>query len=207
MIYLNFIPNHFFDTLLLSTISKKNTFIIVGNNLGDVNVDSLYQEYSGMVYNIALQYVQNIEDAEEITQDVFVLIHYNLNNYTHQAHIKTWIYRIVINKSLDHIKFKSRQKRFSFITSLFTEVKNDHHFSITEFDHPGVMLEQKEAIKHIFDGINQLPSNQKTALILSKIEAKSQLEIAEIMELSPKAVESLIQRGKSKLKIILHFTE
>jgi RNA polymerase sigma-70 factor (ECF subfamily) len=68
-----------------------------------------------------------------------------------------------------------------------------------DFDHPGVKLEQKQAIEKIFSYINELPENQKTALLLSKTEQRSQAEIAAIMGISIKATESLIQRAKTAL--------
>ena len=68
-------------------------------------------------------------------------------------------------------------------------------------------MEHKESISKIFKLINELPENQKTALILSKIEQKSQAEIAEIMGTSNKAVESLIQRAKTNLSKKLEGSE
>ena len=59
-----------------------------------------------MVFNLALQYVQNTEDAEEITQDVFVKIHFSKDNFKNQSAWRTWIYRITINQSLDFLKAK-----------------------------------------------------------------------------------------------------
>jgi len=152
-----------------------------------------------MVYNLALQYVQNTEDAEEITQDVFVSVYQSHDKFRLESSIATWIYRITINKSLDHIKSKQRKKRFSFLTSLFSDDSNELRFDPPEFNHPGVQLEDKEAIERIFRHINLLPDNQKTALILHKIEQMTQTEVAEIMGISPKATESLIQRAKTNL--------
>ncbi len=161
--------------------------------------EEIYSKHSKLVFNLALQYVQNVEDAEEISQDVFVSIHQSFRKFQENSEIKTWIYRIVINKSLDFIKAKNRKNRFALITSLFhfdgSEVKNMH----LHFNHPGILLEQKEAVENIFRHINSLPDNQKTALILSKLEHKSQKEVAEIMNLSSKAVESLLQRAKVSL--------
>ena len=62
-------------------------------------------------------------------------------------------------------------------------------------------------MKRIFNAINSLKSNQKTAIILHKIEHLSQQQIADIMEISPKAVESLIQRAKQKLYKILDYSK
>ena len=165
--------------------------------------EQLYSEHHKMVYNLALQYVQNIEDAEEITQDVFVKVHDNINSFKNQASLKTWIYRITINKSLDYIKAKNTQKR-SFISSMFSLNDENFKFQPSNFNHPGIELDQKESCQNIFDAINHLSDNQKTAIILLKIEDKSQAETAEIMNLNVKALESLFQRAKRNLEILLN---
>jgi RNA polymerase sigma factor (sigma-70 family) len=172
-----------------------------------LNLEELYNNHKRMVYNLALQYVQNTEDAEEITQDVFVAVHQSYHSFKQDSSIATWIYRITINKSLDHIKAKKRKKRFSFLTTFFWNDNNELKYEPPEFNHPGVQLEDKEALANIFHHINQLPSNQKTALILHKIEQKPQVEVAEIMGISAKATESLIQRAKSTLSKKIDFNE
>lgn len=160
-----------------------------------------------MVYNVALGYVQNKEEAEEITQDVFVSVYQKLDQFDAQAKHSTWIYRITINKSLDYIKSKRRKKRFGFMQSLFSEKDGSVQFEPVNFNHPGVELEDKEALEHLFSIINELPDKQKTALILHKLELKSQAEIAEIMNTTNKAIESLIQRAKKNLEKKLNDSE
>mgnify|MGYP003553817947 CR=1 FL=1 len=71
--------------------------------------ESIYNQHKILVYNLALNYLQNTEDAEEITQDVFVQLHHSLSEFKEQSSLKTWIYRITINKSLDFIKKKNSQ--------------------------------------------------------------------------------------------------
>ena len=164
-----------------------------------LNFEDLYHEFKNMVYNLALQYVQHAEDAEEITQDVFVAVANSLDKFRNEAKPSTWIYRITINKSLDFIKAKRRHKRFALFTSLLYRETNIEVNQSAHFDHPGVKLEQKESLRELFSAINQLPDQQKTALILQKIERKSQIETAEIMNISAKAVESLVQRAKTNL--------
>lgn len=169
-----------------------------------MNFDELYEQYKDMVFNLALNYVQHYEDAQEVTQDVFVAVHRSLDSFLHKSNISTWVYRITINKSIDFLKAKKRKKRFGFIYSILGNERED---AISHYNHPGVQLEQKEAIKRIFSCINDLPDNQKTALLLSKTEQKSQPEIAEIMGISAKAVESLIQRAKTNLSKKLNRNE
>lgn len=75
--------------------------------------------------------------------------------------------------------------------------------------HPGILLENKEKSKILFDFIYQLPENQKTAFILSLVEDLPRQEVADVMEISLKAVEGLLQRAKENLrkKIISDYPE
>ncbi len=164
--------------------------------------EDIYNQHKSLVYNLALHYLQNVQDAQEVTQDVFLSVFEKLPAFRNEASTKTWIYRIVINKSLDFIKAKQRKKRWS----LFKRKPMDDAFGasqLSEFNHPGVQLEQKEALKGIFCAINKLPDNQKNAIVLLKIQQLSQKETAEILGLSLKALESLFHRAKKNLEIKL----
>jgi RNA polymerase sigma factor (sigma-70 family) len=152
-----------------------------------------------MVFNLALHYVQNVEDAEEITQDVFEAAYRGLDSFKQQAKHSTWLYRIAINKSLDFIRAKNTQKRFAFIKSIFHKDTGALQHDAPTFNHPGVQLEHKEATQNIFAAINKLPENQKNVVILMKIEGQSQAETAEVLGITTKAVESLFQRAKTNL--------
>lgn len=166
--------------------------------LDKIDFEKLYNQYSVLVYNIALNYLQNIEDAEEITQDVFIQINNSLDKFQKKSSLKTWIYQITINKCLDYIKHKNSQKRFFIFGK-----KSQNEFEISNasnFEHPGILLENKEKAKVLFDIINELGENQKTAFLLSKVDGLSNTEIAEIMNLSISSVESLVFRAKTTLK-------
>jgi RNA polymerase sigma-70 factor (ECF subfamily) len=97
-------------------------------------------------------------------------------------------------------------KRIFFFKSLKID-DQEKKISIPEINHPGVILENKESVNAIFNGINKLPSKLKTVIILLKIEGKSQKETAKIMQLSVKAIESLFHRAKKKLAVILKDNE
>ena len=159
---------------------------------------AIYNQYKVLVYNVALHYLQNVEDAEEITQDVFVQIHNSLASFNENSSLKTWIYRITINKSLDFIKHKNSVKRF-FIFGKKSENEKELE-SISNFEHPGIELVNKENAAILFSVINELTENQKTAFILSKIDGLSNPEISEIMNVSISSVESLVFRAKTTLK-------
>lgn len=166
----------------------------------------IYETYKNKVFNTVLGYLQNTEDAEETTQDVFVEIHRSIKSFEGKSSLSTWIYRIAVNKSLDFIKNKNRKKRFAFLSSLFDESGAIKHDS-PDFHHPGVQLEQKENAALLFKAVDQLPENQKTAFILSKVEGLSYAEISEVMQLSISSVESVLFRAKQNLqkKLSDHF--
>jgi RNA polymerase sigma-70 factor (ECF subfamily) len=151
----------------------------------------LYERYSERVYNTALSYTKNAEDAEEIAQDVFVKIYKSAATFKGNSTLKTWIYRIVVNTSLNYLKKNNR-------LTLFKSTLNDSQ-SIN-FDHPGVLLENKENASILYKAMDCLPSAQQTAFILSFIEYLPRQEVANIMETSLKAVESLLQRAKNNMR-------
>jgi len=168
----------------------------------DANLfEKLYREYRILVFNVALHYLQNTEDAEEITQDVFVKINLALPDFNNKSTYKTWIYRIAINQCLDYIKQKNSQKRF-FIFGKKSQNEQEYLNSST-FEHPGILMENKEDAAILFQAINTLTENQKTAFLLSKLDGLSNPEIAEIMQLSISSVESLVFRAKASLQIKL----
>lgn len=161
---------------------------------------SFYDSFKTRVYNTALSYVQNKEEAEEVTQDVFIEIHHSANKFKGVSAISTWVYRIAVNKSLDAIRHRKRKKRFGFLTSIVQKESGSLNIDVPDFHHPGVELENKEKAAILFKAMNLLPDNQKTAFVLSQVEQLPQKEIALVMNSSEKAVESLLQRAKANLR-------
>ena len=161
------------------------------------------EEFKGVVYNTSLGIVQNQEDAEDISQEVFAEVYQSIKNFKGESKLSTWIYRIAISKSLEHLRRKNRKKRFAFVQSLFGAEGVTPIRDIPHFHHPGVQLENKERTAILFSAIDKLPENQKTAFILHKMEGVSYQEIAEVMKTSLSSVESLQFRAKQNLQKLL----
>lgn len=155
-----------------------------------------------MVYNTALSIVHDASDAEDVAQEVFIQVYRSIDQFKGDSRLSTWIYRITVTKSLDLIRSRKRKKRFAFITSLFGPDNEVLHDPVN-FHHPGVALDQKEQAALLFRMIDQLPENQKTAFILLKSEELSYQEIAQVMDLSVSAVESLLFRARQNLRKLL----
>ena len=162
---------------------------------------AFYDKYKSLVYNLALNYSANKEDAEEITQDVFITVFKKMSGFRNESKIETWIYRVTINKSLDYLKAKKRFKRNFINDGISIDQVSQSEFS--DFNHPGVVLESKEKIQEIYRCIHSLSKDHKTVIILLKIENKTYIEASNIMKISVKAVESLFNRAKKKLDVLL----
>lgn len=163
---------------------------------------SLVENYQNLVFNTALGVVQNSEDAEDVAQEVFIQVYRSIDQFKGDARLSTWIYRITTTKALDHIRSRKRKKRFAFITSLFGPNDELVHEPV-DFQHPGVALDRKEQAALLFRMIDQLPENQKVAFTLHKTEELSYQEIADVMQLSVSAVESLLFRARQNLRKLL----
>lgn len=163
----------------------------------------LMELYAGMVYNTSLSIIQNVPDAEDITQEVFLEVFQSIHRFEQKSSLKTWIYRITITRSLDEVKKKRSLKRGGLFTRVFHPQKEGAMPDIPHFYHPGIELEQKENAAILFMAIDQLPPNQKTAFVLHKIEHQTHQEISEIMQISVSSVESLIFRARQSLKKLL----
>ncbi|MEQ8335781.1 MAG: RNA polymerase sigma factor [Cyclobacteriaceae bacterium] len=162
------------------------------------NLEKLVKENQSRVYNVCLSILQNPSDAEDISQEAFIHIFKNIEQFRSQAELSTWIYRVTVNKCLEELRSRKRKKRWGRLISL--GVSFDDEVDVPHFEHPGVLLENKERAEVLFAMMNRLPDKQKVAFTLHKIEGLSYKEISDIMQISLSAVESLLHRAKNNLK-------
>lgn len=171
--------------------------LIAGN---EIAFQEIYDRFGKKIFNTCLNHLQNTEEAEDITQEIFVEVFQSIHKFNQESSLSTWIYRIAVNKCIDQIRSKGRRKRFAFLTSLFNPQTGKELKIISAFDHPGMELEKKEDAQLLFKAIQLLPENQRSAFILTQMEDHSQKKAAAILNISEKALESLIQRAKTNLR-------
>ena len=157
----------------------------------------VFEAYKDRIFNTILYMVQSNDEAEDLTQEVFVEVFLSIENFNAQSKLYTWIYRIATNKALNHLRFKKAKKRFGSLLSIFNLSPADE---VPDFVHPGILLENKELSQSLHQAIDKLPDKQKTAFILRQLEDLSYAEIAEVMQTSIPSVESLLFRAKQNLQ-------
>jgi len=170
-----------------------------GSNIAFAELVTLYQK---KVLNLCYRFLLDRVEAEDVSQEVFLEVFRSIHNFREDSSLSTWIYRIAISKSLDELKKKSRKKR---ITSFGKTLRLDKvaHWLVGS-ERPDQKMEDQEGFSQLMNALNHLHESQRIALTLSKIEGYSNTEIAEIMQTTLTAVDSLIYRAKQSLKIILN---
>lgn len=168
--------------------------------------DKLYKESSERLFHFIFNYVQNKEVAEEILQDVYLWVYNKAHTFQGQSKLSTWIHKIAINKCLDYFRSQQKKRSIGKLQGLF-DPDAANPLDAPVFEHPGWILEKKEEGKKIFAAIYSLSANQKTAFLLSYVQELPRQEVADIMGISLKAVEGLLQRAKTELRIKLKIHE
>jgi len=159
------------------------------------------EKYQRLVYRVVFNIVNDSDDADDITQDVFIQVYRNILDFRADSKISTWMYRIATNKALNLLKKNRRKNLFQRIDSFFY---NDDDMPVQIADElikePSSSIEQDELSVILRKAISSLPDNQKIAYSLHNIDDLAYNEICEVMNLSLSAAESLIHRAKKNLQ-------
>jgi len=163
----------------------------------------LVQKYQQKVYGVVYGMVQNPEDAREITQDAFIKAFKSLDRFRFDASFYTWLYRITVNLTIDFRRRMAKRRADQFDE---TRMQKDeageaahHHVEAS----PSKRLERKRLADQIQQAIDQLPPDQRTAIMLREVEGLSYKEIALSMECAEGTVMSRLFYGRKKLQEIL----
>jgi RNA polymerase sigma-70 factor, ECF subfamily len=166
--------------------------ILMKASQGDLSAfEEVYKCSAGFVYSVSFRLLSNKEDAEEVTQEVFMNIYRGLKNFRFDSSFKTWVYRISVNTAINYSKKTSKHR----------------HQSMDREDVPeGVSTEDiRQKIDDVVQGeevsryLNVLPQDQKTCLVLRCQEGLSYQEIADILRIPINTVRSRIKRARETM--------
>jgi len=151
----------------------------------------LVEKYQVIVFNLFLGMLQNRDEAEEMTQDVFVKVYEALPSFRFEYRFYSWLYRICINHALSHLK--SRKKYVGVENIGFHELENEADVS--------------ESKAHIKMAVNRLKDKYKVVIILKYYQQLSYTEMSFALNITEKKVRSRLYDGRIMLKDILEKTE
>lgn len=170
--------------------------------------DALYEEYGDRILNVAYRMTGGEDVARDLTQDIFIKVYENLDNFNHQSSAYTWIYRIALNHILNYLKKQNRYNWLDLLEQSISEVLQSERpifefWGYDGYESPDKKLEREEQENLIWTLIQKLPIKYRVPLILQRYEEMGNKDIADAMDLSLSAVESRIFRAKKKLMVLI----
>ena len=127
----------------------------------------LFDLYKINVYNTASGFLTNVNDAEDVTQEVFIQVFKSIEHFKENSKLSTWIYRITITKCLDLLRKKKTKKRFAFFVDFFENDAKDKEEVFVNYEHPGIQTDKLELSKILFKEIDKLPDKQRISFVLT----------------------------------------
>lgn len=161
-------------------------------------VNELLTRYSAAVLNICYRFLLNREDAEDLSQEVFMETLRSISGFKGQSSLSTWIHRVAVSKCLDELKKRRRKKRISSAGRLLG-LESVAEW-LTGDQRSNTHVEEKEQLDVIRGELDKLPPALRVAFTLRRIEGYTNDEIAAIMNIKRAAVDSLIHRAGKKLR-------
>ena len=150
--------------------------------------EHIFKAYFGFVSHVVLRVVNRREDAEDITQEVFMTIYRNLKDFRFEANLKTWIYRIAVNSAINYSRKMSRHSQ----TVDYGDVRG--------LRIPGAdvrqTLDAELNEKNIKSLLNALNPDQRACIVLKSFENLSYSEISEVLKIPINTVRSRIKRAR-----------
>ncbi len=156
--------------------------------------------FSRRIFNLAYRFTSSVEAAEDLTQEVFIRIYKTLDQYdAKQGDLANWLMRLARNLIIDDYRHRQRNPQNTYAD----DVEN-HTFHLRAVGNSAQKdIERRELCAQVQEGIDKLPTDLRTCVILRDIEELSYQEIVEVLKIPEGTVKSRINRGRIELAKIL----
>ena len=167
--------------------------ILIRASEGDLAAfEAVYKASASFVYNVAFRIVGNREDAEEVTQEVFLIVYNKLKGFRFESSFKTWVYRITANYAINFAKkiSRTRNKTMEYDDTLFEPVASGDARAEIDKEHCNKVIEG------LLEAVNP---EQRACMVLRNIEGLSYQQIADTLKINVNTVRSRLKRAREKL--------
>jgi RNA polymerase sigma-70 factor (ECF subfamily) len=165
--------------------------------------EELVDIYKDKVFNMARHMTGSPQEAQDLAQEVFLLIYKNVGSFQGKSSLSTWIYRISLNRCLDWQRKQQRMSRF-LIPIIQADKEKDAGDPLERLSNrqptPEEQLIKKEQMKELHRAIQSLPEKYQKVIILYHFQQMTYQEIADILDLPVRTIETQLYRGKQKIR-------
>lgn len=162
--------------------------------------EDIVSAFSRRIFNLAYRFTSSVDAAEDLTQDVFIRIYKTLDQYDpKQGDLANWLMRLARNLIIDDYRHRQRNPQNSMADAV-----DDHQYHLRAVGTSAHKeVERKELAAQVQKGIDKLPEDLRTCVILRDIEELTYAEIVEVLQIPEGTVKSRINRGRIELAKIL----
>lgn len=162
---------------------------------------TLFERYHRRAYALAFGVVRNQDDALDVVQDAFIKAHRHLDKFEGQASFYTWLYRIVMNLAIDHLRKHRRQRPVDLTDAALDDaVSEDSLLPKIIGGNPGRALMDKEIRSRIEDALGGLSENHRAVLVMRELEGLSYEEMATTMGCSKGTIMSRLFHARKNMQ-------
>ncbi|MGI5912243.1 MAG: RNA polymerase sigma factor [Syntrophomonadaceae bacterium] len=184
---------------LIRLISDESLALAILN--GDLSAfEELVNRYKKPIFSIVYKMIGQYQEAEDVTQEVFVSVYQKLYQFDSNKKFAPWIYRIAANASISALRKRKKTIIVDF-DETYGKAYEDYYTGDT--CNPHIVLEREELKYYINEAINELPSNYRIVIILRYQMELNNQEIADILEISKENVEVKVHRARKALRKII----
>ncbi len=159
----------------------------------------LVAEHQRMVVQLAVNLLGDRDEALDLSQEVFLRVFRTIHRFRGQSALRTWIYRIAVNQARNRHRFWRRRHRNDQV-SLDAHIAAHGEFPSTLGLRPDRVYEQKQLGQRLQDALDQLPFDQRTAIVLREIDGLSYDDIAVALGVAIGTVKSRLTRARQALR-------
>jgi RNA polymerase sigma-70 factor, ECF subfamily len=165
---------------------------------------ALFERYHRRAYSLALGVVRNPDDALDVVQDGFIKAHRYIGKFEGTSSFYTWLYRIVMNLAIDHLRRTRRVRSVDFNDALAHEesgvVGEDSLLPRLLDENPGKSLIRKEMREHMSTALAELSDNHRAVLVMRELEGLSYEEMAQVMQCSKGTIMSRLFHARRNMQ-------
>jgi RNA polymerase sigma-70 factor, ECF subfamily len=152
----------------------------------------LVDEYNSYAYALAFRSLGDLHEAQDVVQEAFIRVWHNLHKFDVNKKFSTWFYRIIVNLCYDHLKAGKRFKRLFIDEDEKRDAVSDHDLETAVMN--------RETADNVLRYAQTLPSKQKMVFILRDIQDLDMDEVAEILQMSLKALRSNLYYARKTIR-------
>jgi RNA polymerase sigma-70 factor, ECF subfamily len=184
--------------------NKKEDYSLEALKAGDRNeFAKLVDDYSAVIYRLAVKMLENPQDAEDVLQETFIKAYKHLKNFDGRSSISTWLYRIATNEALMMLR---KRKYISVSIDEPIGASEDDQEPLQIIDWcclPETELMSSEALDYLDEAVENLPYSLRVVFLLRDIDGLSTKETSEVLNLSESAVKTRLSRARMRLRELL----